>query len=102
MDYFSMLAAGLPEWVTTSFPIIKDILIAYIALAAVVITILILIQPSNSQGGITGITGTQTDTYYSQNKGSTREGRLKKATIGVAISIVVAAVLFFILALIVK
>ena len=99
MDIFSLMATGLPTWVTTSFPIIRGILIGYIAVAAIVITVLVLLQPSNSQGGITGITN-NADTYYAHNKGSTREGRMKKATAWIAISIVIAAILFFVLTLI--
>ena len=99
MDIFSLMATGLPTWVTTSFPIIRGILVGYIALAAIVITVLVLLQPSNSQGGITGITN-NADTYYAHNKGSTREGRMKKATAWFAVSIVIAVIIFFVLTLI--
>ena len=96
MDFFSMLAStGLPEWVSTLFPILKIVFIVYIALAAIAMTVLILLQPSNSQGGITGITNT-TETYYSHNKGATKEGRMKKATAWIAVSVVIVVILFFI------
>ncbi len=97
MDFFSLLGAAgdLPQWVVTLFPILKIIFVAYIGVAAVAITILILLQPSNSQGGITGITGT-TETYYSHNKGATKEGRMKRATAILAISVVVVVILFFV------
>ena len=101
MNFVSLLGAGLPDWVTTSFPIIKGILVGYIALASLAIIVLVLIQPSNSQNGLSAITGQTTETYYSHNKGVTKEGRLKKATGWVALSITIAAVLFFILSLIV-
>lgn len=100
MNFLSLLGAEVPEWVSTSFPIIRGVLIGYIALAAVAIIVLILVQPSNSQGGITGITGSNVETYYSHNKGATREGRLKRATAWIALSIVIAAILFFVLTLI--
>ncbi len=95
MFLFGMLGAGLPEWVTTLVPILKIIFVSYIGLAAIAMIILILMQPSNSQGGITGITGT-TDTYYSHNKGATKEGRMKRATTWLAISIIVVVALFFV------
>ena len=61
MNLFGLIAAtGLPTWVTTSFPIIKGILVGYIALAAIAIIVLVLLQPSNSQG-MTGITGETTE-----------------------------------------
>lgn len=101
MSFLSILGAGLPEWVSVSFPIIKYILLGYIALAAIAITVLVLVQPSNSQGGINGITGSNTETYYSHNKGDTREGRMKKATMWLAISVAIATVLYFVLSLII-
>ncbi len=95
MFLFGMLGAGLPEWVTTLVPILKIIFVSYIGLSAIAMIVLILMQPSNSQGGITGITGT-TETYYSHNKGATKEGRMKKATTYLAISMLVVVVLFFV------
>ena len=103
MDFFSLLAASdLPRWITESFPIIKGILVGYIALASIAIIILVLVQPSNSHGGLSAITGQTTETYYSHNKGATREGRLKKITAWIALSIAIVAVVFFILSLIVE
>lgn len=97
MFMFNLLGAtGLPEWVSTLFPILKIIFVSYLGLAAIAIIVLILLQPSNSQGGITGITGT-TETYYSHNKGATKEGRMKLATTWIAVSMVVVVILFFII-----
>ncbi len=101
MDILGLLGTGLPEWISVSFPIIKYILLGYIGLAAIAITVLVLLQPSNSQGGINGITGSNVETYYAHNKGETREGRMKKATMWLAISVAIATVLFFILTLVV-
>ncbi len=98
MYFFGLMGAAgdLPNWVTTLFPILKIIFVSYIGLAAIAIAVLILLQPSNSQGGITGITGT-TETYYSHNKGATKEGRMKRATMWLAISVVVVVILFFVI-----
>ena len=96
MNLFSILASStVPAWVSASFPIIRYILLGYIGLAAIAIIILVLLQPSNSQGGIQGVT-TNTETYYAQNKGESREGRMKKATMWLGISIAIATVLFFV------
>ncbi len=100
MSLISILGAGLPAWVTTTIPIVKYILLAFIGLAAIAITILVLMQPSNSHGGINAITGA-TETYYSHNKGATKEGRMKKATMWLAIAVAIATVLYFVLTLIV-
>ncbi len=100
MNLLSILASStVPAWVSASFPIIRYILLGYIGVAAIVITILVLLQPSNSQGGIQGVTS-NTETYYAHNKGESREGRMKKATMWLAISVAVATVLYFILTLV--
>ena len=101
MNFINLLGAGLPVWVSTSFPIIKGILIGVIVFCALVITILVLCQQSNSQGGINGVTGSNVETYYAHNKGNTKEGRLNKATIIFSIIAGAATILYFILALIV-
>ncbi len=101
MDILGLLGTGLPEWISVSFPIIRYVLLAYIGLAAIAITVLVLLQPSNSQGGINGITGSNVETYYAHNKGETREGRMKKATMWLAISVAIATVLFFVITLVV-
>ena len=102
MSFINLLGAGLPEWVSTTFPIFKGILIGIIALCALAIIVLVLCQQSNSQGGINGVTGSNVETYYAHNKGSTKEGRLKKATTIMAIIAASATVLYFILALIMQ
>ncbi len=96
MFYLGMLGAGYDTWFTTMIHVLKIVFVSYIGLAAIAMIVLILMQPSNSQGGITGITGT-TDTYYSHNKGATKEGRMKRATTYLAISVILAVVIFFVL-----
>lgn len=85
--------AVLPNWVSNSFPIIKFILLIIIALCAIGIIAVVLMQESedNSSNAITGIK----ETYYSQNKGANREGRLKKATIILAVAIAVLVIVYF-------
>ena len=94
---FNLLASSLaPEWVSKSFPIIKFILLLLIVIASIVLIITILLQQSEGEGGTNAITGIK-DSYYSQNKGMNREGRLKKLTIILAVFIAVAVVIFFVL-----
>ena len=54
-------------------------------------------EGSDSTNAITGIK----DSYYSQNKGMNRDGRIKKATVILSIFIAVAVVIFFTLDVIV-
>lgn len=94
---YNLLADALtPEWISKSFPVIKFILLILIVLAAVALVVVILMQQSDSDGSASAITGIQ-DSYYSQNKGATKEGRLKKLTIFLSIFIAVAVVVFFVL-----
>lgn len=94
--YNLLLDALTPEWISKSFPVIKFILLILIVLAAIALVVIILMQQSDSEGGPSAITGIQ-DSYYSQNKGATKEGRLKKLTVILSIFIAVAVVVFFVL-----
>ena len=85
-----------PQWMSTAFPIIQTILLVLVALSSFLILIAILAQPSNPDGGdnaITGISGS----YYSQNKGTTWEGRLQKLIIICAIVIFASTIIYFVL-----
>ena len=93
---FNLLGVdALPNWVVNSFPVIKFILLIFIVIAAIALIVVVLMQESedNSSNAITGIK----ETYYSQNRGANREGRLKKATIILSVVIAVLVIVFFIL-----
>ena len=89
---FSML--GLPLWVTSSFPVIQVILVSIIALCAIALIVLVFCQESNSSG--LGSLGGAENSFYSQNKGNSKEGRMKKWTYILAGIIVVLTILYFI------
>ncbi len=98
---FNLLAnATLPNWIVNSFPYIKFVLLCLIVLSAVVLTVLVLMQDSEGSDSTNAITGIK-DSYYSQNKGMNRDGRIKKATVILSIFIAVAVVIFFTLDVIV-
>ena len=88
-------ASTLAPWITESFTIIQTIILVLVAIFAVVIIVCVLMQTSNPDGGRNAITGTN-DSYYAMNKGSSKEGRLKKAVIISAVAIFVLAVIYFI------
>ncbi len=91
-----LLDKTLPDWVTKSFPIIEAILLVCIALCAVAIIVSVLIQPSDPDGGNNVITG-KNESYFSANRGSTKEGRLHKLIVALSISILVASIIYFVL-----
>lgn len=88
-------AAPMPLWVINSFPVLRLILMIVIGICAIALIIVVLCQESESNGGATALTGAET--YYSQNKGRSRDGMLKRATIILSIVIVSCVVVYFIL-----
>ena len=94
MGYRNLLAVT-PE-VAALLTTLRSIVLILTAIAAIIIIVSVLIQPSNPDGGKNVITGTN-DSYYAQNKGRSKEGMLKKATIILSIIIVACVVVYFIL-----
>ena len=86
----------IPTWVSISFPIIQTILIILIAILAITIIITVLFTPTNPDGGANAITGSN-ESFYAQNRGSSKEGRLKRIVIISAICIFVFTILYLIL-----
>lgn len=90
------LLDSLHPFVVDVVPVLKIVFVALMGVGALAIIVLVLMQPSNSGGGANAITGV-TETYYSQNKGKTREGRLKRWTAGIAITMALMTILYFVL-----
>ena len=76
-------------------PLYFYLLIWYI-ISAIAIIVSVLCQPSNPDGGRNVITGTN-DSYYAQNKGSTKEGRLKKLIIICSVIILVLTIACYVI-----
>lgn len=92
MDINTLLVAG---WVTKVFPVIRYIiliLLAIFALATVVLVFMQIGQGGNANNVVMG----NTDSYYSQNKGGSREGRITRLIYICVGVIVVLSILFFI------
>lgn len=93
---FNLMLDSLPaDWVVASFPIIRYVLMFLIAAAAIVLIIVTLMQEHDDNGSANVITGAS-ESYYSQNKGETTQGKLKKVTIAMASIIAISIVLFFV------
>ena len=91
---FSIILAASNDFVTTVFPVLRYIFLALIFVSSVVMIITTLMQSSADDNGATAITGQES--YYSQNKGESRDGRLKRLTTICAITIAACAVLYFV------
>lgn len=81
-------------WIASSFPIIRIVLFCLIVVCAILIVISTLFQheDSNNADVITG----QQDSYYSKNKGGSRDAKLKLITTIVSCITVVLVILYFV------
>ena len=82
------------DFVTTFFPIFRGVMVGLIFVGAVILIITTLLQSSSDENGATAVTGQES--YYSQNKGESRDGKLKRITTISAIAIAVCTLLYFI------
>ena len=95
MNSLPMLLAELgSDFETQVLPILRYVLFFLIIACSIVIIITVLLQSNSSTEG-DPITGIQ-ESYYSKNKGSTRDGKLKIITIVCASLIVVSVIVYFV------
>ena len=87
-----LLAAS--DFVTTVFPVVRGVCIAVIMVCAIGLIISTVMQSSSDENGATAVTGQES--YYSQNKGESKDGKLKKATIILASVITFCVLLYFV------
>ena len=96
MDFKFLCEISISGETATFLNSLRSVILILMAIAALVIIVAVLIQPSNPDGGRNVITGTN-DSYYAQNKGNTKEGRLKRLVIISAILIFVLTIAFFVI-----
>lgn len=72
--------------------IIRNIILVIYVIICIVLIVLATIQTKDSNGVSQTVTGAAANNFYEQNKGRTKEGRIKRMT-------VIAGVLFVILAI---
>ena len=89
-----MLLKEYPMWVSNSFPTIRIVLFCLVVACAIVLIVTTLFQ-NNDQNGTDVVTGQQ-ESYYSKNKGGSRDGKLKLITIITSIVLAVLVVLYFV------
>lgn len=83
------------RWISTSFPIIRTILMIGLAIAALLLIMLVFLQIGSGSNTNNVITG-NADSYYSQNKGGSREGRITRWVYVCVGIIAVLCILYFI------
>ena len=73
--------------------IIRNIILVIYVIICIVLIVLATIQTKDSNGASQTVTGAAANNFYEQNKGRTKEGRIKRM-------IVVTGVLFVVLAIV--
>ena len=98
MNIINLLAEGetVAKWISTLMPILRSIFLILMIVCSLVVLIICLATESNAESGTNVITGSSYDSYFSQNRSSTREGRLKRLLIISSIIVAVSAVLYFV------
>lgn len=95
-NLFSLICAdenkATASWIVESFPVIKIVIMAVLALLSLSLIVLVVMQKGDTNGS-SAITG-KSDTFYNRNRKTTLQGKIKVLTIIVA-SIMMALCLIF-------
>ena len=78
------------------FPIFRYVVFGIVVACAIVMIITTLMQSNDSSQSLDAFTGGKQESYYSQNKGASRDNILKRITIAMAVIIFVCIILFFV------
>lgn len=77
-------------------PIFRYVLFGIIVVCAIIMIVTTLMQSNDSSQSLDAFTGAKQESYYSQNKGASRDSILKRITIAMAIIIFICIILFFV------
>ena len=91
----NMIAMVLADPVSAWYAPVKIALLILIVLLSIVMVLIVLLQPGNSEG-LGAISG-GAETFFGKTKAKTLEGRLKKLTIIVAVALVVLCIVYAII-----
>lgn len=91
----NMIAMVLADPVSAWYAPVKIALLILIVLLSIVMVLIVLLQPGNSEG-VGAISG-GAETFFGKNKAKTLEGRLKRLTIIVAVALVVLCIVYAII-----
>lgn len=65
------------KWVSDTLPVVRTILLVALTILALILIALVFMQIGSGSNTSNVITG-NADSYYSQNKGNSREGRITR------------------------
>lgn len=92
MNNYTLLVAS---WVTKVVPIVRYIILILMAIIAVATIALVFMQIGQGGNSTNVVTG-NADSYYSQNKGGSREGRITRLIYVCVGLLVLLSILFFV------
>lgn len=95
MNISVLLESWQSDFITKVFPVLRYIIFGIIALSAIILIVTVLLQSNSSNDGGNVLSGSQ-ESYYAQNKGSTRDGKLKIITIVMASIIAFCSIVYFV------
>ena len=81
---------------TAAWSVIVPTIEIVLALISIAVIVIVLMQDGNTNN-IVGINARENESFYSKNKGATKESLLKKITIGLGSAFLVISILYFIL-----
>ncbi len=90
------ILATVPNWISTSFPIFERICLVILAVLCLILVVLVFMQITGGSETSNVITGNK-DSYYSQNKSGSREGRITRMVYIVLGLIALFCVIYFVL-----
>ena len=73
---FNLLDAYTADWIVSSFPIIRIVLVCIIALCSLTLIVTTLMQSNSNDNSSQALSGGSRESYYAQNKGESRDGKL--------------------------
>ena len=73
----SYILGTVPAWITNTFPVFERICLVILAVLCLALVVLVFMQITGGSETNNVITGNQ-DSYYSQNKSGSREGRITR------------------------
>ena len=84
------------DFATNVMPVLRYVLFGIIIACSVVLIITTLMQKNDSNGSLDALSGVKQESYYSQNKGASRDAILKRITVAMSVVIFVCIITFFI------
>lgn len=92
----SSILGTIPTWIANTFPVFERIFLVLLAIVALVLVVLVFMQITGESETTNAITGNR-DSYYSQNKSGSREGRITKLIYICVGLIVLFSIIYFVL-----